>query len=101
MKKSMQKNVTKTNNNLSRLHNVMDRMDTIIKVDHGFFHLGMWHEDENGLEYLVLEDMNGDELTFSNDAIEHGTIKENGITMMADDGQEYLLAFFSTKAATL
>lgn len=102
MKKSQMLNTaTKTNNNLSRLHEVMDRMDTVIKVDHEFFWSAMWYNELNGEEFLVLEDMNGDQLTFSNDAIEQGTSDENSITMTADDGQEYMLAFFITRAATL
>jgi hypothetical protein len=92
---------TETKTNLTRLHRVLDRGDTIIKVDYADLYVGCWYEDEDREECLTLETESGGVKTFSKDAIEQGTIDRDSITMTADDGQEYLLAFFSTKAARL
>jgi hypothetical protein len=91
----------KTKTNIARLHGVLDRGDTIIKVDYEFLYHGFWDEDENGEECLNLFDESSDAKTFSKDAIEQGTIDQNSITMEAEDGQEYLLEVFSTKAVRL
>jgi hypothetical protein len=92
-------NHTKTN--IARLHRVLDTGHTIIKVDYADLYVGAWYEDEDREECLTLETESGAVKTFYKDAIEQGTIDRNSITMTADDGQEYLLACFSTKAATL
>jgi hypothetical protein len=103
-KQSTATHTAKTNRNLARLHRVLDTGRIIIKVDNEFIYLGIWYDDETEQERLVLESegIEGvDGKTFSKDAIEQGTIDGNSITMTAEDGQEYLLEFYWTKAARL
>lgn len=99
---TMKKAATKTATNLSRLHKALASMDTVIKVDYYSIYFGMWDKDENGDECLRLDMSDSTEqLTFSKDAIDGGTIDENSITMKDEDGREHVLAFFSTKAVSL
>jgi hypothetical protein len=93
--------------NLARLHRLFDRAGlgvVVVQVDFEFIYTATWFQDENGADCLLLESEGFDGLggkVFSSAAIEKGKFDKNTITMTAEDGQEYDLAFFTMKAAML
>jgi hypothetical protein len=93
-----------TKTNIERIHKVLATGKVIVKVDFEYLYLADVNEDEKGEDILTLESdgtqYNG-YITFTKDAIENGVIDRNSITMKADDGQEYLLDFFTTEAISL
>ena len=104
---STSKHIQQPTTNLARLHRLFDRAGlgvVVVQVNFEFIYTATWFQDKNGADCLLLESEGFDGLdgkVFSSAAIEKGQLNKNAITMTAEDGQEYDLAFFTMKAAML